>query len=84
MMVYAVSLLPAKEISSTLNSSRQRLDYYLEKAGSENDEIRWEEKASAGFEEAMKYWEKESIYIGENDYEEFKRQKEAAKLYCNI
>ncbi len=84
MMVYAVSLLPAKEISSTLNSSRQRLDYYLEKAGSENDEIRWEEKASAGFEEAMKYWEKESIYIEENDYEEYKRQKEAAKLYLEM
>lgn len=84
MMVYAVSLLPAKEISSTLNSSRQRLDYYLEKAGGENDEIRWEEKASAGFEEAMKYWEKESIYIEENDYEEYKRQKEAAKLYLEM
>ena len=85
MMVYAVSLLPAKEISSTLNSSRQRLDYYLEKAGSENDEIRWEEKASAGFEEAMKYWEKESIhYIEENDYEEYKRQKETAKLYLEM
>ncbi len=38
MMLYAVSLLPAKEISSSLNASKQRLDYYLEKASAEYDE----------------------------------------------
>lgn len=37
MMFYVTSLLPAKEISSTLNASRQRMDYYLEKVGAEYD-----------------------------------------------
>ncbi len=84
LMFYVTSLLPAKEISSTLNASRQRLDYYLEKANAEYDEASWEEKAAAGFEEALKYWEKESIYIEENDYEEYKNQKEDAKLYLEM
>lgn len=84
MMFYVTSLLPAKEISSTLNASRQRMDYYLEKAGAECDEAGWEEKAVAGFEEALKYWEKESIYIEENDYEEYKKQKEDATLYLEL
>lgn len=84
MMFYVTSLLPAKEISSTLNASRQRMDYYLEKAGAEYDEAGWEEKAAAGFEEALKYWEKESIYIEENDYEEYKKQKEDATLYLEL
>lgn len=84
MMFYVTSLLPAKEISSTLNASRQRMDYYLEKAGTEYDEAGWEEKAVAGFEEALKYWEKESIYIEENDYEEYKKQKEDATLYLEM
>ena len=84
MMFYVTSLLPAKEISSSLNASKQRLDYYLEKAGAEYDEAGWEEKAEAGFEEALKYWEKESLYIEENDYEEYKRQKEDARLYLEM
>lgn len=41
MMFYVTSLLPAKEISSSLNASKQRLDYYLEKAGAEYDEAGW-------------------------------------------
>lgn len=84
MMFYVASLLPAKEISSTLNASKQRLDYYLEKAGAEYDETGWEKKAEAGFEEALKYWEKESLYIEENDYEEYERQKKNAKLYLEM
>ncbi len=84
MMFYVTSLLPAKEISSSLNASKQRLDYYLEKASAEYDESGWEEKAEAGFEEALKYWEKESLYIEENDYEEYKRQKEDARLYLEM
>lgn len=84
MMFYAASLLPAKEISNKLNASRQRLDYYLEKASIEYDEAGWEEKAEAGFEEALRYWEKESLYIEESDYEEYRRQKEEARLYLEM
>ncbi len=83
-LVYLTGLLPAQEISHTINESKNRLDYYLDKAELEYEESSWEEKAQTGLQEALSYWESENTYLKENDYEEYTKQKKDAQLYLEM
>ena len=82
--VYATTLLPAQAITHAFDESKNRLDYYLDKAELEYEESDWEKKAETGLHEALLYWESENTYLKENDYEEYLKQKNEAQLYLEM
>ena len=84
MFVYITALLPAQEISYTIQESKKRLDYYLDKAENEYEELSWEEKVETGLQEALLYWESENTYLKEKDYEEYLKQKNEAQVYLEL
>jgi len=79
-LVYTMTLLPAQEITRAFDESKNRLDYYLDKAELEYEESDWEKKAETGLHEALLFWESENTYLKENDYEEYLKQKNEAQL----
>jgi len=84
LIVYTTSLLPAQEITRAFDESKNRLDYYLDKAELEYEESDWEKKAETGLHEALLFWESENTYLKENDYEEYLKQKNEAQIYLEM
>ena len=83
-VVYITGLLPAQEITRAFDESKNRLDYYLDKAELEYEESDWEKKAETGLHEALLFWESENTYLKENDYEEYLKQKNEAQQYFEM
>jgi hypothetical protein len=79
--VYIAALVPAQELFRRENAGKERLDFYLERAWSEDDGESWKEVAGEGLLEAMKAWENDAVFLKESDEEEYERQRENALAY---
>ena len=79
-LIYCLTLIPAQEFSN-LAAGKQRLDFYLDKAGQENLENNWLEVAEEGIISAMELWENENAYLKDIDSGEYETLKKNARIY---
>jgi hypothetical protein len=56
--------LPAQEVFDK-ERGKTRLEQYLDRAALERDAEKWERLAEAGFEAAMREWERANLYLRE-------------------
>ena len=84
LITYAVQIVPAVEYKSTMERSRARLDYYIERAAGAVDEKSWEENAERSIEQAIKEWENEHLNEKETDPEGYEKKQEEVRTYLSL
>ena len=58
--MYCINLIPAQGIKYSLESGKERLDYYLDAADKQTSQKIWEEYAEDGLIAAIAVWEREN------------------------
>ncbi|MEE1211503.1 MAG: hypothetical protein UHO11_03310, partial [Treponema sp.] len=79
-----MQIVPAVEYKSTMERSRARLDYYIEKAVGATDEQSWEENAERSIEQAIKEWETENLAEKETDPEGYEKKQKELRTYLEL
>lgn len=75
--IFMPTMVPGKELGREINTGKQELEYYLERASRERSAESWGRIAEEGILSAMAAWEKEKLEeLERTEYEEKKAEKE--------